>query len=149
MTSVHLLFTAVCVHQGVTYPQGASWKEGCSRSCRCDDAANNVYSCFDRSESKKSLYFCPVRQMGVFRDHKSKELLFHTKLSDARANTLPQIAFAGVVLQGVVRTLWALWLCTCSLHNIVLNTFTLTCSFVASTHQVSHVPAAGRVSPGH
>ncbi|XP_070202959.1 uncharacterized protein [Littorina saxatilis] len=45
---------AVCVYQGVPYQQGASWKEGCSRTCRCEDAVNNLYSCFDR---------CPTYQL--------------------------------------------------------------------------------------
>ncbi|KAK7505814.1 hypothetical protein BaRGS_00003085, partial [Batillaria attramentaria] len=38
----------VCVYNGIPYGQGVSWKEGCSRTCRCEDAANNIYTCSDR-----------------------------------------------------------------------------------------------------
>ncbi|XP_076470008.1 uncharacterized protein LOC143300296 [Babylonia areolata] len=43
-----------CVYNGIPYQQGVSWKEGCSRTCRCEDAVNNYYSCFDR---------CPTYQL--------------------------------------------------------------------------------------
>ncbi|XP_065928421.1 putative epidermal cell surface receptor [Magallana gigas] len=37
-----------CVYKGVPYIQGQTWQDGCSTTCRCDDADNNIYNCFDR-----------------------------------------------------------------------------------------------------
>ena len=37
-----------CVYNGVPYRQGQEWTEGCKQKCRCDDASNDVYNCFDR-----------------------------------------------------------------------------------------------------
>ncbi|XP_078338507.1 uncharacterized protein LOC111134355 isoform X1 [Crassostrea virginica] len=37
-----------CVYKGVPYTQGQTWQDGCSTTCRCDDADNNLYNCFDR-----------------------------------------------------------------------------------------------------
>ncbi|XP_076111939.1 uncharacterized protein LOC143080127 isoform X2 [Mytilus galloprovincialis] len=39
---------AFCVYYGVPYKQGQTWDQGCEKRCRCDDATNNYYTCFDR-----------------------------------------------------------------------------------------------------
>lgn len=44
----HHHFVAFCVYKGVPYTQGQTWQDGCSTTCRCDDADNNLYNCFDR-----------------------------------------------------------------------------------------------------
>ena len=49
-TNTYILFTSVafCVYYGVLYKQGQTWDQGCQKKCRCDDATNNYYTCFDR-----------------------------------------------------------------------------------------------------
>ncbi|XP_041376891.1 uncharacterized protein LOC121389362 [Gigantopelta aegis] len=44
-----------CVYKGVPYRQGQEWTEGCKQKCRCDDASNDVYNCFDRCPSYNNL----------------------------------------------------------------------------------------------
>jgi hypothetical protein len=40
--------TAFCVYNGVPYKQGESWKVGCEKICRCDDAMNGQINCDER-----------------------------------------------------------------------------------------------------
>ncbi|XP_052233684.1 uncharacterized protein LOC127846468 isoform X4 [Dreissena polymorpha] len=44
-----------CVYKGVAYQQGQIWDDGCDKKCRCDDADNNLYTCFDRCKSYNNL----------------------------------------------------------------------------------------------
>ncbi|XP_060567789.1 mucin-2-like isoform X2 [Ruditapes philippinarum] len=44
-----------CVYKGVPYSQGQTWDDGCQKKCRCDDADNNIYTCFDRCKSYNNL----------------------------------------------------------------------------------------------
>ncbi|KAK3581064.1 hypothetical protein CHS0354_033850 [Potamilus streckersoni] len=37
-----------CVYNGVPFRLGQTWTEGCSKKCRCDNADQNIYTCFDR-----------------------------------------------------------------------------------------------------
>ncbi|XP_076111945.1 uncharacterized protein LOC143080130 isoform X2 [Mytilus galloprovincialis] len=46
---------AYCVYYGVPYKQGQTWNQGCEKRCRCDDASNNYYTCFDRCPSYPNL----------------------------------------------------------------------------------------------
>lgn len=43
-----LLLAAFCVYNGVPYKQGESWKVGCEKICRCDDAMNSQINCDER-----------------------------------------------------------------------------------------------------
>ncbi|XP_053376973.1 uncharacterized protein LOC123528762 [Mercenaria mercenaria] len=47
--------TTFCVYMGVAYKQGQTWDIGCQKKCRCDDSDNNIYTCFDRCKTYKSL----------------------------------------------------------------------------------------------
>ncbi|KAK7115067.1 hypothetical protein V1264_001009 [Littorina saxatilis] len=44
-----------CVYNGVAYSQGQTWTEGCAKTCRCDDADKNYYTCFDRCPKYNNL----------------------------------------------------------------------------------------------
>lgn len=50
------VLVAFCVYKGVAYTQGQTWQDGCSTTCRCDDADNNIYNCFDRYISEEILF---------------------------------------------------------------------------------------------
>ncbi|XP_041376878.1 uncharacterized protein LOC121389349 [Gigantopelta aegis] len=47
-----------CVYQGIPFRQGQEWNVGCSQKCRCDDASNNYYTCFDRCATHKQQPGC-------------------------------------------------------------------------------------------
>jgi len=36
-----------CIYKGQVYSQGQTWKDGCSYSCTCNDAASGQYACKD------------------------------------------------------------------------------------------------------
>ncbi|XP_052816208.1 uncharacterized protein LOC128242861 isoform X2 [Mya arenaria] len=44
-----------CVYKGVAFQQGQIWDDGCTKKCRCDDADNNIYTCYDRCKSYNNL----------------------------------------------------------------------------------------------
>lgn len=54
--NVCCVLVAFCVYKGVAYTQGQTWQDGCSTTCRCDDADNNIYNCFDRYISEEILF---------------------------------------------------------------------------------------------
>lgn len=44
----YVFLVAFCVYNGVPYKQGESWKVGCEKICRCDDAMNSQINCDER-----------------------------------------------------------------------------------------------------
>ncbi|XP_071091672.1 uncharacterized protein [Haliotis cracherodii] len=40
-----------CVYKGLYYRQGEQWSDGCTLTCRCEDAKNNYHQCTDRCPS--------------------------------------------------------------------------------------------------
>jgi len=40
--------TTYCTYKGRYYRQGEQWNDGCSLTCRCEDAANDLHSCANR-----------------------------------------------------------------------------------------------------
>lgn len=48
MNFLCVFFSVLCVYNGVTFAQGQTISDGCSRTCRCDDASTNYYNCYDR-----------------------------------------------------------------------------------------------------
>ncbi|XP_025115701.1 uncharacterized protein LOC112577005 [Pomacea canaliculata] len=46
-----LLHHHTVLYNGARFYQGQTWQDGCSKTCRCEDAANQIYTCTDR---------CPV-----------------------------------------------------------------------------------------
>ena len=46
--TIGLFFSAFCVYNGAPFFKGQTWDDGCTKKCRCDDADNNIITCFDR-----------------------------------------------------------------------------------------------------
>jgi hypothetical protein len=42
------VFVEFCIYNGIAYRQGQSWQDGCSKTCRCEDAAARQVTCTDR-----------------------------------------------------------------------------------------------------
>lgn len=51
LTVVALCVIGMCVYKGSFYRQGDRWTDGCDKSCVCDDAANQRYTCRERLDN--------------------------------------------------------------------------------------------------